>query len=116
MHLLRVAVYNIYNNNFLLLLLIRSAARPVLIGSGFNICPRGYILALNTPSANAFPRLGHCIQCSAGTYSVNPLYGGRDATGGGETVGVSDSPKCLLCAAGGVCLGGDKVLVHALAY
>ena len=81
----------------------------VAIGSGFSICPRGYILALDTPSAYAAPMLGQCTLCSAGTYSVNPLYGGRTTRGDGEAVGVLESPQCLACAAGAVCLGGDKV-------
>ncbi len=80
--------------------------------NGFNICPRGYILALDMPSAYAAPRLGRCTKCTDGTYSVNPLYGGQVARGGEGIVGVAESPKCLACPAGGVCLGEDKVLVH----
>jgi hypothetical protein len=110
------SLYSIsFTDIFVILLLNRSSASNVAIGSGLSICPRGYILALDTPSASAAPRLGQCTQCSAGTYSLNPLYGGRVTSGGGETVGESESPKCLACAAGGVCLGGDKVLGHTLA-
>jgi hypothetical protein len=76
----------------------------IALGSGVGTCPRGYILYLEQPSTPTAPRLGRCTLCSAGTYSVNPLYGGRMISG------VAESPYCLACPAGGVCLGGDKVV------
>jgi hypothetical protein len=103
-----------FTDIFIMALPYRSPLKPIVMKNGFDICPKGYILALDTASTHAAPRLGHCTQCSAGTYSVNPLYGGPVARGGGGTVGLSDSPKCISCAAGGMCLGGDKVLVHDL--
>jgi hypothetical protein len=89
------------------LVLNRSSAKYVPISSGFNICPRGFILALEASSAKGAARLGVCTICSSGTYSVNPLYGG---VRGGEVMGDSESPKCLACPAGGICFGGDKVV------
>jgi hypothetical protein len=79
------------------------------LGVGVNICPRGYILALDPSSVQDSPRLGHCTLCSAGTYSINPLFGERFLSDEESGLGVSESPRCLACPAGGVCLGGDKV-------
>jgi hypothetical protein len=89
----------------------RSSVKYVAVSSGFSICPRGYILALEAASANAAARLGVCTLCAAGTYSVNPLYGNSGILREGE-LGIEDSesPKCLPCPAGGACLGGDKVV------
>jgi hypothetical protein len=74
-------------------------------------CPRGYILVLEAASAISSARPGVCTLCGAGTYSVDPLYGGsRTITGEEQDVEDSESPKCLPCPAGGVCFGGDKVM------
>ena len=88
----------------------RSSVKYVAVGSGLNICPKGFILVLEASLAQAAVRLGRCTLCSAGTYSVNPLYGGRAIRGGEQVIEDSESPKCLSCPAGGVCLGGDKVV------
>ncbi len=74
-------------------------------------CPRGYILALEAASGISSARLGFCTLCGAGTYSVDPLYGGsRTIIGEEQDDEYSEYPKCLPCPAGGVCLGGDKVM------
>ena len=88
----------------------RSSGKYVAVGSGLNVCPKGFILGLEASSAQATARLGRCTLCSAGTYSVNPLYGGRIIAGEELVVEDSEFPKCLSCPAGGVCLGGDKVV------
>uniref|UniRef100_A0A7S0MMZ5 Tyrosine-protein kinase ephrin type A/B receptor-like domain-containing protein n=1 Tax=Cryptomonas curvata TaxID=233186 RepID=A0A7S0MMZ5_9CRYP len=95
-------------------IVLRSSTKIVEFGSGAGICPRGYILALDPSPLQVAPRLGQCVFCSPGTYSVNPLYEGSVIVGEGLKLGISKSPKCLPCPAGGVCVGGDKV-VHTTA-
>ncbi len=41
---------------------------------------------------------------------MNPLYGDRLVIGEGTVV----TPKCFICPAGGVCLGGDQVVYPCL--
>jgi hypothetical protein len=85
-------------------------SKQVPIEDGVQICPRGYVLVLDadsSPYIGAFgvARLGGCVFCSPGTYSINPLYGGS----GPETGQILSSSKCLICPAAGTCLGGDQV-------
>ncbi len=86
----------------------RSSAKKVPISCGFNICPRGFILSFEASSIKGAARLGVCTFCTAGTYSVNPLYGGGPNKG--VVMEESESPKCLACPAGGICFGGDQVV------
>eukprot|EP00292_Cryptomonas_paramecium_P002656 CAMPEP_0113679356 /NCGR_PEP_ID=MMETSP0038_2-20120614/10580_1 /TAXON_ID=2898 /ORGANISM="Cryptomonas paramecium" /LENGTH=2825 /DNA_ID=CAMNT_0000597341 /DNA_START=49 /DNA_END=8526 /DNA_ORIENTATION=- /assembly_acc=CAM_ASM_000170 len=100
--------------------LISSTAHQIHTADGVTVCPRGYVLVLDsessikssasvnltlsnsTTSSNTLTsqlvRGGTCSQCPKGTYSVHPLAGL-----------VADQPSCLNCPAGGVCLGGDVV-------
>ena len=86
--------------------------RQLLIEKGVRICPRGYVLILDADSSKntgAFgpARLGECVFCSPGTYSINPLYDGS----GFKARQTLASSNCLACPAAGTCLGGDKVIV-----
>eukprot|EP00292_Cryptomonas_paramecium_P002692 CAMPEP_0113672058 /NCGR_PEP_ID=MMETSP0038_2-20120614/6048_1 /TAXON_ID=2898 /ORGANISM="Cryptomonas paramecium" /LENGTH=2653 /DNA_ID=CAMNT_0000588277 /DNA_START=49 /DNA_END=8007 /DNA_ORIENTATION=+ /assembly_acc=CAM_ASM_000170 len=94
--------------------LISSTAQEIHIAEGTSVCPRGYVLVLDSESniKSSLPdnatgsgvnggqtiRGGTCFQCPRGTYSVHPLAGL-----------VANQPSCLNCPAGGVCLGGDIV-------
>ncbi len=87
-------------------------SKRVPIENGINICPRGYVLKLDaesSPNSEAFgnARLGSCVLCSPGTYSINPLYGGS----GFEIRQTLSSSNCLVCPVAGTCLGGDQVKV-----
>ena len=76
---------------------IQSNEAKIGFKNGSDICPRGYILALDTASSALS---GSCTLCQAGTYSVNPLF--RAAING-------SSPLCLNCPPDAVCRGGDDV-------
>ena len=77
--------------------LASSTSAAVEIVFGVNLCPPGYILALDF-SVFAGAQVGACSQCKPGTYSVDPLAGVT-----------SQAPSCLKCPAGGVCSGGSDV-------
>eukprot|EP00292_Cryptomonas_paramecium_P002636 CAMPEP_0113722472 /NCGR_PEP_ID=MMETSP0038_2-20120614/37772_1 /TAXON_ID=2898 /ORGANISM="Cryptomonas paramecium" /LENGTH=2376 /DNA_ID=CAMNT_0000651725 /DNA_START=109 /DNA_END=7236 /DNA_ORIENTATION=+ /assembly_acc=CAM_ASM_000170 len=64
--------------------------------SGFDVCPRGYIL--NLESTNGGGQMGFCTQCGVQQYSVSPLAG--------PTAGV---PSCFNCLPLAVCNGGDEI-------
>ena len=49
------------------------------------VCPPGYILSLDPPTAGAYA--GACTLCPEGTYSLNPLFGGTEAS----------TPSCISC-------------------
>ncbi len=90
-------------------------SKQVPIEDGVQICPRGYVLVLdadNSPYTGAFgvARLGGCVYCSPGTYSINPLYGSSWL----ETKQTLTSSNCLICPAAGTCLGGDQVKVQRI--
>jgi hypothetical protein len=85
-------------------------SKQVPIKNGVLICPRGHVLILDAESSSytgAFgaARLGECVFCRQGTYSINPLYGGS----GPETKQNVSSSNCLICPAAGTCPGGDQV-------
>ncbi len=81
--------------------------------SGMKVCPRGYVLSVIPLSSGTTLRLGQCILCKSGTYSVDPLYvehfEGKQGETDDDQMGITASPKCLTCPSGGTCLGGDKV-------
>ena len=76
---------------------MQSSFFPVVLSEGFNVCPKGYILTLD--SQNLGMGAGQCQWCPAGTYSVLSLAG-KDGLSN-ESV-----PSCLNCPAGGNCLQG----------
>ena len=69
-----------------------SEVYEVLMANGSSVCPQGFVLLLD------LARVGSCMECGSGTYSVDPLVG-RSTTG----------PSCLNCPQGGVCKGGSDV-------
>ena len=70
----------------------------VLIHTGGNVCPSGYVLTLDDRTQMQGP--GECVFCKAGTYSLNPL-----ASPPGS---LTATPSCLNCPAGGNCIAGGS--------
>ncbi len=68
---------------------------PMAIQQGVNICPPGYILALDQQGSSS--GLASCVFCKAGTYSIHPL-----AYAPGSAVVAA----CVNCPAGGDCTNG----------
>mmetsp|Transcript_4944 Transcript_4944/g.15471 ORF Transcript_4944/g.15471 Transcript_4944/m.15471 type:complete len:348 (-) Transcript_4944:821-1864(-) len=66
------------------------------LATGFDVCPRGYTLQLES-AANG-DQTGFCSRCENRQYSVSPLAG--------PTAGV---PSCFNCPPSGDCAGGDDV-------
>ena len=75
-----------------------SDVMPLNLQQGLKVCPAGYILVLNQPSATEGP--GVCEFCKPGTYSLNPLA---------HMIGsLSDAPGCINCPAAGICTAGGS--------
>ena len=73
----------------------------IRIELGSSVCPNGHVLTLDQESAwgTSRARSGSCVLCKSGTYSVNPLAGTTPQT-----------PSCLNCPAGGLCVEGSSVV------
>ena len=71
---------------------MQSAAAVIPIANGSSVCPKGYILALDSFGT------GSCSECRSGTYSVSPLAGIR-----------SGVASCLACLPFANCTGGSSV-------
>ena len=69
----------------------------VIFAEGQDICPVGYILALEQSPSKHYS-FASCSICSAGTYSVSPLSGPHPPV-----------PSCFNCPVNAFCSGGDQV-------
>jgi len=65
--------------------------------TGFDVCPPGYILALESADSSG-ARRGSCTRCGISQYSVSPLAGPT-----------SGSPSCFNCPPSAECKGGDEI-------
>jgi hypothetical protein len=84
------------------LLTILSSQVSVTFASGEAVCPKGYILSLDSSAGISVNALGTCTYCKAGTYSIHPLAGGPN-----ETM----IAACLDCPPESTCSGGDQVIL-----
>lgn len=75
---------------------ISSESITVSLEQSKSVCPMGYILKLGDPAVDDGRRVGACVLCDKGTYSISPLAGPKD-------------PACFPCPAGGACQGGADV-------
>jgi hypothetical protein len=70
-----------------LVVTMRSAVLDVTFAQGETVCPRGYVLSLDS-GPGTIARKGACVLCGVGTYSINPLAS--------ETPNGSN-PSCIPC-------------------
>ena len=76
----------------------------VAIAKGSQVCPSGYVLALD--SDRIMNGSASCKFCPSGTYSVNPLAWNPSST--------SRAPSCLNCPVGGNCNQGGGNIIFAI--
>ena len=60
----------------------------VMVATGRAVCPLGSVLILGPATSSGRGRMGDCVQCGPGTYSIDPLAG--------ITANSSD-PACVAC-------------------
>ncbi len=78
--------------------MIQSANKLVTFYQGRNVCPAGYILALEQGLSGP----GVCAPCPSRTYSINPLANMENSS--------ELAPACLNCPAGSVCYVLNRIV------
>ncbi len=80
---------------------MQSGVFAIQMSFSTNVCPLGYILELDTATANGS---AGCTQCKPGSYSVNPLAPSPYSAD-------LQRPSCLNCPVGGNCAKGGAEVV-----